>query len=136
MNAPIRKVRTIRPLAITARRVTLSRADYEALLNAAEAAHDRVVFDAFDTRVAKEGWEAVKAEFLPLDLMQRLLDGESRVRIWRERRGLSQRALAKAALVSPSYLADIEAGRRKGQTEVQLRLAKALGISLETLLGD
>ena len=48
--------------------------------------------------------------------VDRMLDaGVSPITIWRERAGLSGRALAAAA-VSPSCLAEIEAGKKPGGT--------------------
>jgi ribosome-binding protein aMBF1 (putative translation factor) len=44
------------------------------------------------------------------DALRRILDDESPVKVWREKRGLSQRALAEQAGVSPSSLAEIETG--------------------------
>lgn len=43
--------------------------------------------------------------------MQRILDDESPMKVWREKRGLTQRELVEQAVVSPSYLAEIETGK-------------------------
>ena len=45
----------IKPLTETADTVTLSRADYDALLSAREDVIDAAAFDAFDARIATEG---------------------------------------------------------------------------------
>ena len=127
-------MRLIKPLARNDKTVTLRRRDYEALLDALEDAHVKAVFDAFDARIAKDGWDAVKANMLTGAEMDRLLAGENRVRVWRTKRGLTARALAKAAKLSPSYLADIEAGRRKGTAATLARIAAALTVDLETLV--
>lgn len=126
----------LKPLAIDADTVTLSRADYDALLGRLEDAHDTAVFNAFDATVARLGWDGATADCLSGDNMGRILAGESPLRVWRDQRGMTQRALAASAGISPSYLADIEAGRRKGQAAVLARLAEVLRLPLETLVQD
>ena len=51
------------------------------------------------------------------EAVRRLLDDESPVNVWREKRGLSQRDLAAQAGISPRYLAEIEAGRKPGSAK-------------------
>jgi transcriptional regulator with XRE-family HTH domain len=67
---------------------------------------------------------------------KRLLDGESPVRVWREERGLSQRALAERAGVSPSMLNEIEHGRRTPSLTAARALAAALQVTLDDLFGE
>jgi predicted transcriptional regulator len=45
---------------------------------------------------------------------------------WRVRRGLTQKQPSQTAGVSQSYIADVEAGRRKGDAALLERLAQAL----------
>lgn len=53
----------------------------------------------------------------------------------RRRSGRTQKALADAAGISPQYLADIEAGRRKGANPyIQVSIAKALGVPVDVIL--
>ncbi len=55
---------------------------------------------------------------------------------WRERRGLTQDALARRVNVHRVYLAQIEAGTKNNPSLILLkRLAKVLGISITDLLG-
>ena len=63
-----------------------------------------------------------------------LLDGASPVKVWRGKRGLTQRALAEAAGVSVSYLCEIEKRSKPGSVDAVRRLAKALGVSMEDLV--
>lgn len=104
----------IKPIAENTETVTLTRADFEALLVAAENAADAEAFNARRAREAGLGKEAARADDLPVELVERLLAGESPVRIWREQRGMTQRALAEAAGVSPAYLSEIESGAKPG----------------------
>lgn len=126
----------ITPLSSTAETVTLRRADFEALIRAAEDARDTATFIAHEKRVAEEGIDAVRVDVLPAALMQRLLAGEPPVRVWRERRGLSQRALAAKAGISAGFLNDIEAGRRSGGVATVRRIAAALSVEIADLLPE
>ena len=59
-----------------------------------------------------------------------------RLRTLRKSRGMSLRDLATRADVSTSYLSDLERGTRGAPTAPVLeRLADALGVSVDTLLG-
>jgi DNA-binding XRE family transcriptional regulator len=73
-------------------------------------------------------------ESIPDELVGRLLDGENPVRVWRQYRGLSLRALAEQAGVSSSGLSDIETGKSEGRLSVLSRVAEALGVGLEDLV--
>jgi len=122
------------PIAETADTVTLRRADYEALLEAAEDVADRAALAAFDRRIAAEGLAAVRADSLTLEEVSRLAEGESPLRVWREHRGLTARALAATAEVNAAYLSEIESGKKPGSAAALVRLAKALKVEVEDLL--
>ncbi|MXP66081.1 XRE family transcriptional regulator [Roseomonas sp. M0104] len=122
------------PIAETADTVTLRRADYEALLEAAEDVADRAALAAFDRRVATEGLAAVRADGLTLEEASRISDGESPIRVWREHRGMTARALAAAANVNSAYLSEIEGGKKPGSAAALVRLANVLKVEVEDLL--
>ena len=73
-------------------------------------------------------------EMVPAAIALRLLGDEHPVRVWREHRGLSVKDLADAALISPSYLSQIDTGRREGTLETMARIARALRIDLDDLV--
>jgi ribosome-binding protein aMBF1 (putative translation factor) len=120
--------RAIRPLAEDGDTVLLRRTDYEALLRHAEDAADAAQVRAAEARVA-----AGEDEYVPLALTERLAAGASPVRVWREHRGLSARALAGRAGISTAYLSQIETGKKPGSFDAMAKLARALGIDLEDL---
>ncbi|MBK1656826.1 helix-turn-helix domain-containing protein [Paracraurococcus ruber] len=124
----------IMPLAETPDTVTLSRADFEALLSAREDAADNAAVDAQEAREASEGAAAARADYLPAELVDRLLAGEHPIRVWRTHRGLSLRGLAELGDMPPSYLSNIETGRKPGSLAAMLRLARALRLSVEDLV--
>ena len=70
-------------------------------------------------------------EAVPTELVDRLLAGENAVKVWREYRGLTQRALAARTGLNFAYLSQIETGARKGTTATMKKLAEALGIDLD-----
>jgi ribosome-binding protein aMBF1 (putative translation factor) len=113
--------------------VTLSRSEYEALLDRSEDAEDRTAIDRLEARIAKEGFGAATRDYLPMELAKRLFDGEHPIRVWRTHRGWTREALAVKAGVSPSYLTEIETRRKPGSFDALAKLAQALGVSLDDL---
>jgi len=60
----------------------------------------------------------------------------TRVRVLRNRRGMSRKALAKHAEISERYLAQLEAGAGNFSIALLLRVARALGMQIEDLVRD
>jgi DNA-binding XRE family transcriptional regulator len=112
------------------RMVVLPEAEYVRLLEALEDIEDRNAVRQFKERLA-----AGDEELLSAAMVDAILEGESRVRVWREHRGLTAAALAKAAGIASPYLSQIETGKREGTVETYRKLAIALGITLDDLLG-
>src|SRR5262245_58740030 len=102
--------------------VVMSLADYEALIDAADIA------DA--NRVLAE-IEAGRQEWVPAEIVDRLLDGENRIRVWREHRGLSAADLATMAGISSAYLSELESGKKRGGLASLRKIATALKIDLD-----
>ncbi len=73
----------------------------------------------------KQGLAAGTDELIPADFGDRILDGESPVRVWREYRGLSVKQLAAGAQISAAYLSQIEGGSRNGSLSTMKALASA-----------
>lgn len=102
--------------------------EYQALLAATE---DRADLRAYDAAKAKLGSGA--EEIVPAPYAERLLDGESPIRVFRELRRMSARSLAAAAGISPSYLSQLEMGKRKGTPGKLKRIAEVLEVALDDL---
>jgi DNA-binding XRE family transcriptional regulator len=113
--------------------VTLSRAEYDALIERLEDAEDLATVAAAEAREAVLGKEKARVEHLPIELVRRLSAGEHPVRVWRAHRGLTREALAAAAGIAPSYLSEIETRRKPGSFTALAKLAAALHISLDDL---
>ena len=105
--------------------ITLRKADYDALLERLEDAEDRAIIA-----------ERRDSPTLSLEAVKRHLDGESLVTLWREERGLSQRALAETAGISCSMLNEIEKGKKTPSLYMARALSEALGLRLDDLFGD
>ncbi len=116
--------------------VTLSATDYEALLTAAEDVEDIGTLRAAEAREAETGKDAARADNLSDESVGRLLAGEHPIRIWREHRDLTSRALADKAGVSRSYLTEIEGLKKPGSIQAFRSLAAALGVAVDDLLFD
>jgi DNA-binding XRE family transcriptional regulator len=99
--------------------------EYERLIEACEDAGD---IQAIQEHVAEPG------EMIPGEVVDRLIDGENAIQVWREHRGLTQKALADAAGISKGYLSQLESGSREGTVTVLQRIAKVLNIDLNLLV--
>ncbi len=113
--------------------VTLSRSEYEALLDRIEEAEDVMALDRLEARLAAAGEKETLADYLPIERIKRLSAGEHPIRVWRAHRGLTREALAAAAGVSPSYLTEIETWRKPGSFDAIAKLAAALRVSLDDI---
>lgn len=126
----------IKVIAETGTTVTLRKADFRALLQAAEDGADAAAMKAHRTHEDKVGWDAARRNYLTREEAERLLEGESPVRVWREKRGMTQRGLAEAGQVTPSYLAEIETGRKPGSKVAISRIAEILEVPMDNLAGN
>lgn len=73
-------------------------------------------------------------ESFPIEVVDRLLSGVSPIKVYREYRGMSQKALAATVSISPVYLSQIETGRRVGSARTLASIAQALEVNLDDLV--
>jgi DNA-binding XRE family transcriptional regulator len=125
---------TIRILSETQGTVTVKRSDWTQLLKELEDAQDRAAVVERRRHEAAMGRQAARRNYLTAREARRLLDGQSPVKVWREKRGRTQRELATAAGMSAAYLAEIETGRKPGSAAALAKLAKALQLQIEDLI--
>ncbi len=111
------------------RMVVLPEREFDQLLDAVEDAEDRAAARRFEQRLA-----AGEEELIPAEYVYRMLDGENRVTVWREYRGLSGKELAEAAGITPGYLSHIESGKRDGTVGTMKKIAEALGVTIDDLV--
>jgi DNA-binding XRE family transcriptional regulator len=110
------------------RLAVLPEADYRALIEAKEENDDLAAVREFDARLARGEEELISAQYV-----NRMIDGENKIRVWREYRGLTVKALAEAAGVTPAYLSQIETGAREGTIETLKKLSGALRVTIDDI---
>ncbi len=134
------------PKSITADEVVLSRTDWErqvsALAESEEDADDiaavaaaRAENAALAARIEAERGGPVETT-IPLEIVEAELDGTHPVRAWREYRGWNLAELAAQTGMPPDAIAQIETRRENGSIQSLNRLARALGVPLESLIED
>jgi len=113
--------------------VVLTRADYDALLEAlAEAEEDAADIAVYDARKAEL---AGADDLLPPPVSAAMLRGARLLEALREWRGVTQTRLAEATGLAQGYLSDLERGRRQGTAETLTRIAAALDVPAKWLVG-
>jgi ribosome-binding protein aMBF1 (putative translation factor) len=110
------------------RLAVIPEAEYNRMIAVIEDRQDREAVVEFNAR-KKAGEE----EMIPAEFANRIIDGENKVRVWRDYRGLSARDLAEKAGISPSYLSQIEKGDRAGRFDTLKKIADALKIGVDDL---
>lgn len=103
-------------------------AEYERLREACEELGDVRAYD--EAKRAAESEETV-----PGEILDRLLDGESPVKVWRDFRGMKQNELAAKAGITPGYLSQIEAKKKEGPVTLYVEFARALDVTVDELVG-
>ncbi|MCY4156874.1 MAG: helix-turn-helix transcriptional regulator [Gammaproteobacteria bacterium] len=72
-------------------------------------------------------------EMLPAQFAERILEGESAIRVWREFRRINAKELSRQVGISRAYLSQIENGSRAGALPTMKALAQALNLDLGDL---
>lgn len=124
----------VKPVSETEETVTLRRTDYEALLDSLEDAQDLAAVRVGRAHEARIGYENARENYLTAAESRRLLEGEHPVKVWREKRALSQRELAEASGVGSGYIGDIEARRKPGSIDALRHIAQALHTEIDWLV--
>jgi transcriptional regulator with XRE-family HTH domain len=124
---------SVRILGETDHTVTISRDDWLRLQEQLEDAQDRAAVAERRDHERRIGKEAARHDYLTADEALRLLNGESPVKVWREKRGMSQRVLAAEADIAPSYLGEIETGRKRGSSDAYRKLGAVLHVPADEL---
>ncbi len=73
-------------------------------------------------------------ELFPIELTERLINGESPLRIYREYRGLTQTQLATKVGLTQATIAELEKGKQKGSIETWKTLSIALNVDIDDLV--
>jgi DNA-binding XRE family transcriptional regulator len=107
-------------------RGAVRRREFEALAQRIE--------DLEDTLYARTVLNETKPEdYLPAELVTRLVAGEHPLRIWREHRNLTSAELAKRAGMTVSSVSEIERGQKPDSDDILRNLAAALKVRVEDI---
>ena len=104
--------------------------EYVALRELAEDAGDTAVLLRYPRRYA-----IGREETIPVELADRLLAGESPLRVWREHRRMTGADLAQRVDVTPAHISKLESAKGEPSVTVLRRIGKALAVELELLVG-
>ena len=102
--------------------------DYERLVEIAEDRED-IAAAADAERRRDEGME-----YLPASMVNRVLDGENALRVWREYREMTIAELAEKSGYGYSMISKIEAGTRQGTVALWNAVAAALKVLPEDVM--
>ena len=109
--------------------VTIPKTEYDRLCALEEELADVQAALAVEARIASG-----EEKLIPAGVVDRLLDGEPPLRVWREFRNLTQAALARASGVNRVQIVEIEAGRSNGSIHTLRKLADALGVAVDDVI--
>lgn len=104
--------------------------EYRRLLDLAEDAKDAKAL----RRVARR-YASGEEETIPAAVVDRLLAGESPIRVWREYRGLTAAGLAATLGVTPAHVSKIETGKGEPSIALLRKLSAVLDIDIDSLVG-
>lgn len=76
---------------------------------------------------------AENEEFFPADVVNRIMEGVSPIRVYREYRRLTQGDLADRAEVTNNYISMIETGKVRPSRKLQHKLAAILNVDYDDL---
>lgn len=113
--------------------ITLPRSEYDALLDRLEDAEDALTVKHFRATVEERGWDAATKDCVPVEVVERKLNGEHPVRAWRAYRKLSLRALGERANLPASYISEIENYLKPGSYSAYTKIAHAMDLSIDAV---
>ena len=100
--------------------------DLERLIALAEDAEDLKALNSVNP----------EEETYPQELVEKLINTDNPLAVWREYRGITQEKLGKASGIAQGYIAQIEKGTKNGSADTLKKLAVALNISLDELVSE
>ena len=102
--------------------------DYERLLDAADDEADVAAAERADRR------RAAGEEYVPMEMVNRLVEGENALRVWREYRKLSISALAELSGINKSTISLLENDKAYGRPATWRALADSLHATVDDIL--
>jgi len=110
----------------------LPRKDYEMLVAKAAEADE----DAGTARLVARARNEIAdgGALIPLDVVNRIAEGENPIRVIREWKDITQLYLAHRTNIGQGYISDLENGRRKGTAAALKEIARVLEVPLDLLV--
>ncbi|WP_241241913.1 helix-turn-helix domain-containing protein [Sphingobium algorifonticola] len=102
--------------------------DYQRLVDIAEDKHDVIAAEMAEQR------RTAGEEYLPAEVLDRIMNGESALRVWRKHRGMTLEQLAERTGARKSMLSTIENGKAQGKPSLWRALAEVLDVSTDDIL--
>ena len=102
-------------------------AEFERLVDLAE---DKLDVSA---AIAAERRRTAGEDYVPVEIVDRLIAGENALKVWRKHRGLTQMQLAAAAGISQAFVGFLEKGQKNASPKKWHALAKVLNVSREDI---
>lgn len=109
----------------SAETVTLTRAEYEALLNHNSELEDRLA-----------ALEAEDGSRVPHEVAVAIIRGQSPILAFRNHLGMTLRDLSECTGIGASYLSEIERGHKPGSASALSRIAAALNTTVDALISE
>ena len=72
-------------------------------------------------------------ESIPADMVTKLINGENKIKVWRNHRAITQTELAKKTGLAQATIALIEKNKRTGTLSVLQKIAQALSVDIDDI---
>lgn len=83
----------------------------------------------------KESVARGEEELIDIGFLDMLLNSDdSPIKLWRKKRGLTAKELAKAVSRTPVHISNIETGKKNGSIELYMDIAKVLNVDVDDIL--
>ena len=102
--------------------------DYERLMEAVEDQEDIAAAERAERR------RAAGEEYVPSEMVDRLIDGENALRVWRQYRQLTIGRLAEQSGINKATISLLENGKAYGRPATWRSLADALRVTVDDIL--
>jgi ribosome-binding protein aMBF1 (putative translation factor) len=112
----------------------LPRKEYEALVRKAAETDEDAGTARLVARARRDVAEG--APLIPMDVAERIADGEHPIRAAREWRDMTQMELSYRTNIGQGYISDLENGRRKGTISALRVIAEVLHVPLDMLVPE
>ncbi|CCE07455.1 Transcriptional regulator, XRE family (fragment) [Bradyrhizobium sp. STM 3843] len=89
--------------------------------------------DARDVDEIKRRLATGEEELIPAEIADRIIDGENKIRVWREYRGMTGKELAEKTGLAARYISQLETGSREGAIDTFKKIAAALRVDIDDI---